>query len=86
METLFIAAIIIFSLIIFYMNRKRNAWDILIVNSTLAIVAMFMVGILAGDAGVWKIVAGALGVVASGEKLLAYFFKDEIRKSLNPPQ
>lgn len=77
MEFVFLIIIVIFSGVIFWINKNRNAWDVLFFNSTLAIVALFMIGILASDAGVWKIVAGALGIVATGEKIVALFVKDK---------
>jgi hypothetical protein len=74
---IFSGIIIIFSLVIFWINKNRNAWDVLFFNSTLAIVTLFMVGILANNIDVWKIVAGALGFVATGEKIVAFFIKDK---------
>lgn len=77
MELTFLAIIVIFSAAIFWINKSRNAWDVLFFNSTLAIVVLFMVGILANDSGVWKIIAGTLGIVATGEKIVALFLKDK---------
>ena len=77
MEFIFLTIIVIFSIVIFWINKKRNAWDVLFFNSTLAIVTLFMAGILANDVNVWKIVVGALGIVATGEKIVAFFVKDK---------
>jgi len=77
MELIFITIIVIFSAVIFWINKKRNAWDVLFFNSTLAIVSLFMVGILADDANVWKIVVAVLGIVATGEKIVAIFIKNK---------
>ncbi|OGZ45537.1 MAG: hypothetical protein A3C84_04185 [Candidatus Ryanbacteria bacterium RIFCSPHIGHO2_02_FULL_48_12] len=71
---IFLGILIIFSLVTIWVNRKRNAWDILFFNSTSAILTLFMIGILAGDLGVWKIIVVALGAVAVGEKIARFFF------------
>lgn len=76
-EFIFLVIIVIFSAVIFWINKSRNAWDVLFFNSTLAIVTLFMAGILANNVDVWKIVVGALGVVATGEKIVAFFVKDK---------
>lgn len=76
-EFIFLTIIVIFSIAIFWINKSRNAWDVLFFNSTLAIITLFMIGILAKNVDVWKIVAGALGFVATGEKIVAFFIKDK---------
>lgn len=76
-EFIFLTIIVIFSAVIFWINKNRNAWDVLFFNSTLSIMALFMAGILANNVDVWKIVVVALGVVATGEKIVALFIKDK---------
>jgi len=71
----FLAILILFSAAILWLHKGRNAWDILFFNSTLAILALFMVGVWANDLSVWKIVAIALGAIATGEKIIGFFFK-----------
>lgn len=50
-------------------NTSRNAWDILYLNSVLAIATLFFIGLIANNIDVWKFVVGALSIVAAGEKL-----------------
>lgn len=75
MEFIFLAIVLVFSAVIFWITKDKNAWDVLFFNSTLSILTLFMVGILANDIDVWKIIAGTLGVVATGEKIVALFIK-----------
>ena len=76
-QYLFVTILILFSLYIMWINKGRNAWDILFFNSTLAIISLFMVGILAKNLDVWKIVAIALGVIATGEKIVGFFISGD---------
>ena len=59
------------------LSKNRNAWDILFLNSTMAIVALFMIGTLANNVSVWNVVAASLAIVATGEKIMAIFVKDK---------
>lgn len=74
-EVISLTTVIIFSAVILYVCReilldnKRNAWDVLYLNSVLAVLTLFFIGLIADDSGVWKFVIGALSVVAAGEKL-----------------
>lgn len=74
---IFLGVLLALSIVIFYMNRKRNAWDILFFNSTLAILGLFMVGILADNIGVWKYIATGLIIIATGEKIVGLLVKEE---------
>ena len=73
LSILFLIILLLLSLAIFFINRKRNAWDILFFNFTLGILALFMVGILSEDVGVWKHVAIGLIIILTGEKLVGFF-------------
>lgn len=79
---IYLIILLIFALIIFWINRQRNAWDILFFNSTLGIIALFMIGVLASDNNVWKIVAIAFGSIITGEKIISLFFKEKINKDI----
>ena len=81
-EYIFLIIILIIVGVIFWINRKRNAWDVMFFNTTLAILVLFMIGILEND--VWGQVAYALGGVAIGQGLagIGVFCKskEEIKK------
>lgn len=83
---IFLVILSIFSLIIFWINRQRNAWDILFFNSTLGIIALFMIGILANNNNVWNTIAIAFGLIITGEKITTVFFKEDIKKNVNITQ
>ena len=73
----FLLILFALSMTILGLSKNRNAWDILFLNSTLAIVALFMVGMLANNVSVWFVVAASLAIVATGEKIMAIFLKDK---------
>jgi len=73
----FLIILFALSMTILGLSKNRNAWDILFLNSTLAIVALFMVGMLANNVSVWNVVAASLAIVATGEKIMAIFVKDK---------
>lgn len=70
-EYIFLIIILIIVGFIFYINKKRNAWDVMFFNSTLAIVALFMIGILNSES--WEHIVYSLGVVATGTGIAAVF-------------
>lgn len=74
---IFLAVLVFFTLGVLWVTKNRNAWDILFFNSTLATLALFMVGILANDLSIWKVVAIALGVIATGEKIVGFFVRNK---------
>jgi len=74
-EYVFLGIVLTLSLLIFWINRKRNAWDVMFFNTTLAIVVLFMVGLL--ENSVWDKVVYALGAVAVGSGIAAIL--EEIR-------
>jgi len=65
----FLAIVLGWSLIIFYLNKGRNAWDVMMFNSTLAIIALFMIGLLENSA--WDEIVWVLGAVAIGSGVSA---------------
>jgi hypothetical protein len=77
-EYFFLAIIVILSLIIFWINRTRNAWDVMYFNATLAIIALFMIGLL--ENSVWDDVVYVLGGVALGSGAIAAFLKNVHKK------
>ena len=70
-EYVFLSIVVIMSLIIFWINRKRNAWDVMFFNTTLAIIVLFMIGLL--EDSVWDEVVYVLGAVAVGSGIAAIF-------------
>ena len=72
---LFLSVLIYFALKVFTLNEKRNAQDILFYNSTLAILSIFMVGIIASDPVVWRYIVISLAVVATGEKIVGFLLE-----------
>ena len=73
----FLGVLILFSISIFWINKKRNAWDVLFFNSTPAILGLFMVGILAQDSDVWKIIASGLIIIATGGNIVGFFIESK---------
>ncbi len=71
MEIIFLIIILLLAGLNFWINRKRNAWDVMFFNTILAIVALFMIGIL--DSEYWKDVVYALTLVATGTGIAAVF-------------
>lgn len=65
--------ILIIAGLIFWINRSRNAWDVMFFNTTLAIVVLFMIGILNPEH--WKEIVYALSVVAIGTGIAGVFKK-----------
>lgn len=75
METFFLVLLLLLGAAILYICRDKNAWDVLAFNSVLGIVALFMIGILAGNAEVWLRIVSFLGVVATGSAFAAVLSK-----------
>ena len=71
LEIIFLIIVLIFAILIFHFNIKRNAWDIMFYNATFAIVVLFMIGLLAGN--VWKEIIYILGLVAVGSGIAGIF-------------
>lgn len=63
---IFLAIIFLSSVIIIIFNRKRNAWDVLFFNSPIAIVTLFMIGILANNFEVWQAIVWSTAIIATG--------------------
>ncbi|MBU4511701.1 hypothetical protein KKD19_00445 [Patescibacteria group bacterium] len=76
-SVIFLGILIAFSVAIFKINNTRNAWDVLFFNSTLAILALFMIGVLANDTNVWKYIVIGLIIIATGEKVTGFFVEKE---------
>ena len=74
---IFLVLLIIFAGFIMWLNRKRNAVDVLFFNSTLAILALFMVGIIADDLTTWRYIVVSLALIATGEKIIGFFIQDK---------
>ena len=70
-EYFFFIIILIMAGFILLINRKRNAWDIMFFNTTLAIVVLFVIGILSPEH--WKEIVYALGAVGTGTGIAGIF-------------
>ena len=70
-EFVFLVIVLIMASVVFYLNRKRNAWDVMFFNTTFAIVVLFMIGLLKSD--VWDKVVYTLGLVAIGSGIAGIF-------------
>lgn len=85
-EKISLIIISIFSAFILYKssdilkNTERNAWDILYLNSVLAILTLFFIGLIANNFDVWKFVVGALSIVAAGERLSSALQSKKVSK------
>lgn len=77
LSSIFLVVLIAFSTAIFYINRKRNAWDVLFFNSTLAILMLFIIGLLVNNISVWKYIVVGLMVIATSEKITGFFVEKE---------
>lgn len=69
MTTLLIFFVLFFSLVVLYICRDKNAWDILFFNTTLATITLFAIGLIAQSEKVWLAIVGVIGIVATGEKI-----------------
>ena len=83
LEFSLIVFVLIFSLLVLWICRKRNAWDIMFFNTTLATLSLFVIGILAKNNDVWIAIVAVLGIVATGEKILGFFMKPTNKESKN---
>jgi len=84
MEYVFLGVLVILSGYVLWLikQQERNAWDVLFLNSTLGIIALFMTGILMNDKEIWLRVISFIGVVATGSAIAAVFIKtNDIGKS-----
>ncbi len=77
MEYVFLGILVVLSGYILWLIkwRRRNAWDVLFLNSTLGIIALFMIGILMNNQEVWLRVISFIGVVATGSAVAATFIR-----------
>lgn len=71
MKILFLIILILMSGFILWIGRKKNAWDVMFYNTTLAIVALCIIGLL--DGGLWKEIVYVLGIVAIGGGIAGIF-------------
>ncbi len=69
LEIISIASITVLLIIILIINKKRNAWDIMFYNTTLAIYVLFMIGLIDGNS--WPTIIYSLGIVAVGTGIAA---------------
>jgi hypothetical protein len=63
---IFLAVIFLSSVLIIIFSWKKNAWDVLFFNSPIAVVALFMIGILANDSEVWQVIVWSIAIIATG--------------------
>jgi len=70
---LFLIVVIIFGSIILWLARERNGVDVMFFNTTLAIIILFMVGLLGND--YWKEIVYGLSAVAIGTGIAGVFKK-----------
>lgn len=77
MEKFILIVFLIFTGAVFYFARKRNAWDLLFFNTTLGILALFLIGILLNDKEIWLRVISFLGIVATGSAFASAFFRSK---------
>lgn len=70
-EILFLIIVVGLATLILFFNKRRNAWDVMFYNTTLAVVVLFMIGLLAKD--VWKEVVYSLSLVAVGSGIAGIF-------------
>ena len=57
--------------VILWLNKGRNAWDIMFFNTTLAMVMLFMIGLL--NSNFWREIVYTLGAVAVGSGIAGIF-------------
>ncbi len=77
MDKIFLAILVLFVVIIFYLNKEKNTWNIPFFNSTLVILALFIIGIMVKDLTLWRYIVVSLAVIAIGEKTIGFFIKDD---------
>ncbi|HPL95825.1 MAG TPA: hypothetical protein PLF15_03580 [bacterium] len=70
-KILYLIVVLVFAGVIIYLNKKRNAWDIMFFNTTFAIVVLFIIGILTDNH--WKEIVYTLGLVAVGSGIAGIF-------------
>ena len=70
-QYIFLSIVLVMAGAILFVCRNKNAWDVMFFNTTLAIVALFMIGLL--DSSVWGTVVWALGLVATGTGVAGIF-------------
>jgi hypothetical protein len=63
--------VLAFATLVLFLNKKRNAWDIMFFNTTLAILTLFIIGLLTDSA--WKEIVYTLGLVAIGSGIAGIF-------------
>jgi hypothetical protein len=86
MACFFLVIITLFSasILAIIVLQNRNAWDALFLNSTIALVILFMIGLLVNDKEVWLRVIGFIGVVATGSAIASVFIKNNQSKNKKP--
>lgn len=75
METIFLVIAVGFALAILWLNKSRNAWDILFFNSTVGILILFMIGLLLDDKDAWLRIISFIGTVATGSAVVSAWLK-----------
>jgi len=56
------------ALAVWFLSKRRNAGDVIFFNTTLAIVVLFIIGLIAGN--LWKEIVYILGAVAVGSNII----------------
>ena len=75
MEYVFLTIVTASVAAIFYIVRSKNSWDALFLNSTLAILALCFIGVLADENELWFRIVGFIGLVAIGSGAASVFFR-----------
>lgn len=57
------------------LKNERNAWDALFLNSTIAIIALFMIGLVSNTEEIWLRIVSFIGIMATGSAIMSAFTK-----------
>ncbi len=76
-EYVFLSIVFVLSLVIYWICRNKNAWDVMLFNTTLAVVILFMIGLM--ENSLWDEIVYVLGAIATGTAI-AGILKTVVRK------